>query len=77
MLKRVLLDVQVQFFIISNLDDPRAKPKDCFQLRSSGLKSSGVYTIYPDQFRMDVYCDMETAEGGWTVGRTATSGCVL
>ena len=49
--------------------EAEAKPRDCLQLKSSGFRSSGVYTIYIDDSPVDVYCDMETECGGWTVGR--------
>ena len=54
---------------VTILDTSKTDPKDCFQLRTSGLKSNGVYTIYPDGSPVDVYCDMETECGGWTVSR--------
>lgn len=42
---------------------------DCYDLYLSGATTSNVYTIYPagwpDGFQ--VYCEMETNGGGWTV----------
>ena len=43
------------------------KYKDCLHVQSSGTNRSGVYRIYPDSTPVDVYCDMETEGGGWTV----------
>jgi len=44
---------------------------DCAALLDSGETASGVYTIDPDgpegMAPFDVYCDMETNGGGWTV----------
>ena len=47
------------------------QPKDCLQVQAFGGTTSGVYTIYPEGGPVNVFCDMETEGGGWTVGRTA------
>ena len=54
----------------------RARPKNCYDLTTKfGIRNSGVHTmfishqhggIYKD-VSIDVYCDMETGGGGWTV----------
>ncbi|XP_068703941.1 ficolin-2-like [Montipora foliosa] len=42
--------------------------RDCSTLYSSGEVSSGLYTINPDgQSSFQVFCDMNTDGGGWTV----------
>ena len=42
--------------------------RDCQELFSAGFKKSGVYTVNPtNKASFEVFCDMKTDGGGWTV----------
>ena len=40
---------------------------DCAHLQTQGVHTSGVYTFASKDQTYEVYCDLETAGGGWTV----------
>ena len=63
--KNLLLN-NVDIYVLS---DTAAAPRDCSEVLSRGITVSGVYKVQPldKGGQIEVYCDMETDEGGWTV----------
>jgi hypothetical protein len=52
--------------------DPSVISRDCSDLQTAGITASGVYNINLDPDGAapelhEVYCDMDTDGGGWTV----------
>jgi len=45
------------------------KPRDCSEIYNFGRRSDGVYKVYSGrpQRQLQVYCDVSTDSGGWTV----------
>ena len=51
--------------------------QDCSELDTNGRYPSGIYTITPTNgVSFDVYCDVDTADGGWTVFQKRFNGSV-
>ncbi|XP_061098640.1 angiopoietin-related protein 7-like [Conger conger] len=53
-------------------------PIDCASIYYNGVHRSGIYTVVPSLGAMpvEVYCDMDTENGGWTVIQRRQDGTV-
>ena len=58
--------------MLSSEQDPSIVSADCIDLRNAGMTASGVYQVNLNTDGTtpeltDVYCDMDTDNGGWLV----------
>ena len=52
-----------------SIDVSAPDQKDCYDIREKGFYNNGLYAVFPANLggSFQVYCNMQTAGGGWTV----------
>lgn len=76
--KKELCELKEEMHTVKqNLSGVSGVSKNCAQVHQSGYRSSGLYKIDPDGLgEFQVFCDLETDGGGWTVLQKRQDGSV-
>ncbi|CAL1270653.1 unnamed protein product [Larinioides sclopetarius] len=66
--RNLISEVKVHFPSCPKTEAKEHKAKDCFDILATGQSTSGVYKGWlRDPQPVDVFCDMDSEGGGWTV----------
>ena len=55
------------FFNLSFVEESRLRQKDCSYFARKGCRQNGLYKVTINGKKVEVYCDLQTDGGNWTV----------